>query len=183
MSIKRLMQDLQDYQPLDINEEAYKRLILQFLRDGSQKHFVRENKEGHITGSAWVVNKERTHVLLVHHKKLNKWLQPGGHADGESVVQKAAKREAHEETGIEKLKPLSPLPFDVDVHEIPANSKKKEPAHLHYDIRYVFEGDMDAVLELQEDEVNEVRWFAFEDVFAFAEDGMKRMVAKTAKLV
>jgi 8-oxo-dGTP pyrophosphatase MutT (NUDIX family) len=98
--------------------------------------FDRELAIGHITGSAWIVNHAGTHTLLTHHKKLNKWLQPGGHADGESDILQVAKREADEESGLTGLAVEDGKIFDVDVHQIP--TRANEMQHLHYDIRFVF---------------------------------------------
>ena len=90
---------------------------------------------GHITGSAWVMHPDKQRALLTHHKKLNIWVQLGGHCDGESDVRKSAKREACEESGV-AVEFLNNDIFDLDIHEIPA--RKNDPAHLHYDVRYCF---------------------------------------------
>lgn len=114
------------------------KLVIEKFRDFLVREpqcFERSTVEGHITGSAWVVDDRRTHVLLTHHRKLNKWLQLGGHADGESDVIKVALTEAREESGIDEILPLFPFIFDLDVHVIP--ERKSEPEHLHYDVRYV----------------------------------------------
>ena len=108
--------------------------IINFVKN-NHDCFERSLSIGHITGSAWIVNRAGTHSLLTHHKKLNKWLQPGGHADGESDVMQVAKREGQEESGLVQLKPESEEIFDVDIHQIPANSAEQQ--HLHYDIRFV----------------------------------------------
>lgn len=99
--------------------------------------FERSLQIGHITGSAWVVNKAGTHVLLTHHRKLDMWLQLGGHADGNHDIIDAARQEAVEESGIEQFELFSPEIFDIDIHEIPA--RKNEPAHDHHDVRFVFQ--------------------------------------------
>ena len=106
--------------------------------------FDRRIREGHLTGSAFVVAGDGTRVLLLHHRKLDRWLQPGGHADpGETSGEAVALREVREETGLAAvhLHPAAPRPLDVDVHEIPA--RPGEPAHAHLDLRYlaVAEGD------------------------------------------
>lgn len=98
--------------------------------------FERDCWRGHITGSAWVVNRAGTHALLTHHKKLKMWLQLGGHSDGDSDTTAVALREAREESGL-AVKLLSADIFDVDVHAIPA--RKEDPEHLHYDIRFVMQ--------------------------------------------
>ncbi|MDZ7646212.1 MAG: NUDIX hydrolase [Cytophagales bacterium] len=90
---------------------------------------------GHITGSAWIVDPSNTQALLVHHAKLNKWVQPGGHADGDENILQVALREAEEETGLKNFKVLSDPPFDVDIHLIP--ERADFPEHFHFDIRYL----------------------------------------------
>lgn len=96
--------------------------------------FHRETLAGHFTGSAWLVSADGHRVLLMHHRKLQRWLQPGGHADGEADLAGVALREAEEETGLTDLE-VMPVLFDVDRHVIPARGA--EPEHWHYDARYV----------------------------------------------
>ncbi len=117
--------------------------MLDFLDRHGDRAFVRENTEGHFCGSAWVVDPHGSTtpahqlVLLTHHRKLGRWLQLGGHADGEVDLRKVALTEAHEESGLQDLQ-VRPAIFDVDIHEIPA--RPGEPAHLHLDVRYVILG-------------------------------------------
>jgi 8-oxo-dGTP pyrophosphatase MutT (NUDIX family) len=94
---------------------------------------------GHLTGSAWVVDPVSSKVLLLHHAKLGRWLQPGGHADGEYDLAAVALREAREESGLSSLALQSDRIFDIDIHPIPARAH--EPAHLHFDVRYVIRAD------------------------------------------
>jgi 8-oxo-dGTP pyrophosphatase MutT (NUDIX family) len=96
--------------------------------------FERSCVPGHVTGSAWVVSPERDAALLLHHRKLDIWVQPGGHCDGESDTLAVALREAREETGLD-VEPLVAEPFDIDIHSIP--ERGADPAHLHYDVRYL----------------------------------------------
>lgn len=104
-----------------------------FLRDGAHA-FVRENHAGHFTGSAWLVSADGERVLLTHHRKLGRWLQLGGHADGDMALDCVALREAEEESGLQDLT-VEAEPFDLDRHVIPARGA--EPEHWHYDVRYV----------------------------------------------
>ena len=137
--------------------------------------FERATVEGHITGSAWILDADRRCALLVHHKKLGFWLQPGGHADGDADVHAVAWREAREESGIEVV-PDGLEIFDVDVHEIPA--RRSEPAHLHYDVRFVFVAPRGAAPVVSE-ESNDVRWVPRADVPSYATDAsVLRMTAK-----
>jgi 8-oxo-dGTP pyrophosphatase MutT (NUDIX family) len=97
--------------------------------------FARTHAIGHFTGSAWVVSADGRRVLLTHHRKLDRWLQPGGHADGDADLARVALREAEEETGVPGLRLEDPEIFDLDRHLIPA--RKSDPDHWHYDVRYV----------------------------------------------
>ncbi len=96
--------------------------------------FERTHAAGHFTGSAWVVSADGRRTLLTHHRKLDRWLQPGGHADGERDLSCVALREACEETGLGGLRVEEAI-FDLDRHFIPARGL--EPGHWHYDVRYV----------------------------------------------
>lgn len=120
-----------------------------------QNCFERSHLPGHITGSAWIVDSSRTQVLLVHHAKLNKWLQPGGHADGDENVLRVALREAEEETGLKNLTVISQTPFDVDIHLIPARKDLGE--HFHFDIRFLIEADATETIIVSE-ESHDVKW-------------------------
>ena len=111
--------------------------IVDFVRRHADP-FDRAIAEGHLTGSAITVSHDGARVLLLHHRKLDRWLQPGGHGDpGETTGEEVALREALEETGIRglALHPAAPRPLDVDVHDIPARGS--EPAHEHLDLRYL----------------------------------------------
>lgn len=113
-------------------QENWARLV-EFVRTVPQC-FERSWAQGHVTGSAWLLNATRDACLLTHHKKLNKWLQPGGHADGDPNILRVALREAAEESGIAGIIAPNHEIFDVDIHWIPDNPKEK--GHWHYDVRY-----------------------------------------------
>ena len=94
----------------------------------------RERQAGHLTGSAWLVSADGERVLLTHHRKLDRWLQLGGHADGDADLARVALREAEEESGLLDLE-VEAIVFDLDRHRIPARGD--EPEHWHYDVRFV----------------------------------------------
>src|SRR4051812_47678787 len=116
-SRKTLTESVKNHRsPYEI-ENSYRERFLQILQQSAC--YDRENLPGHITGSSWIVDEARQHVLLTHHAKLNKWLQPGGHADGDENILRVSLREAEEETGLKDLRLLSHEPFDIDIHTIP----------------------------------------------------------------
>ncbi|MEQ9376014.1 MAG: NUDIX hydrolase [Imperialibacter sp.] len=143
--------------------------------------FRRDLVSGHITGSAWVVSPALDQVVLLHHKKLSKWLQPGGHADGEEDVLKVAAKELEEETGLGDYKWLTKDIFDIDIHLIP--ERGNEPVHFHYDIRFIAMAEASAPLVVS-NESRDVRWVSLSSVTAEAgfEESILRMVKKTHKL-
>ncbi len=119
--------------------------------------FNRELSIGHFTASAWLINKQGTHALLMHHAKLGQWFQLGGHCDGNSNTLEVAIKEAQEESGIQQIEAVSPQIFDIDIHLIPAN--KKDPAHFHYDVRFLLQVTSDEQV-VQNRESNELRWIS-----------------------
>ncbi len=131
-----------------------------------------------MTGSAWIIDQTASAVLLVHHKKLNRWLQPGGHADGEENIFNVSLKEAIEETGLKTLKPLNNQIFDIDIHLIPKH--KTVQSHYHHDIRFAFIADRSENLELSE-ESHEVAWIPIEDVGFLTKNNrsIHRMILKT----
>jgi 8-oxo-dGTP pyrophosphatase MutT (NUDIX family) len=123
--------------------------------------FERAHAEGHFTGSAWVVSADGERVLLTHHRKLGLWLQPGGHADGDTDLARVALREAEEETGVPGLALETREIFDLDRHAIPA--RRDEPQHLHWDVRYVVRAGGDERFVVSE-ESHALAWRRVEDV-------------------
>ena len=139
---------------------------------------------GHITTSAWIVSKESGAALFTHHRKLGRWLQLGGHADGETDVVAGAVREAEEESGLTGFRVLGhetgPEILDVDVHRIPARSD--EPAHEHHDIRFLLQVSEEQPISTQEAESLAVRWFQPEQIAVrFHEESVLRMGRKAAE--
>jgi 8-oxo-dGTP pyrophosphatase MutT (NUDIX family) len=143
--------------------------------------FQRSHRSGHITGSAWIVDRAGESALLIAHRKLGRRLQPGGHADGESDVFAVALREAQEETGLADLRPAGGDIYDVDVHRIP--DRPGEPAHLHYDVRYAFFADPGAPLA-PSDETHGAAWVPLAAIVATgADESVLRMARKTPELI
>ncbi len=173
--------------------------LLALLADYRQRHpeeavvvdtfdsFVRANEAcferslavGHVTGSAWLVSENGQSVLLTHHRKLNRWLQLGGHADGDPDITAVALREAQEESGLSDITAVTPAVFDLDIHVIPARGP--EPEHLHYDVRFAFvaTGDQSFVVS---DESNDLAWVSIDTIDEYVGDAsLLRMASKWVK--
>jgi 8-oxo-dGTP pyrophosphatase MutT (NUDIX family) len=148
---------------------------MEFL-DSHAAVFERSHRVGHFTGSAWLVSADGRRVLLTHHRKLGAWLQLGGHADGDADLARVALREAGEESGLAGLRVEAGI-FDLDRHRIPARAD--EPAHWHYDVRYVVRSGADERFAVSA-ESRALAWRAVEDVAADAtlDDSLRRMARK-----
>lgn len=131
--------------------------------------FDRNEPRGHVTASALIVNATRDRTLLIHHRKLGRWLQPGGHVESamDASMMDAAMREAREETGLASLRIDGESPLDLDVHVIPARGAM--PAHAHHDVRFLFLAD--EAETPRSDEPEDIRWFDFEAAMAVDTDG------------
>ena len=161
-------------------EEGFRKKMISLL-DTFPGCFTRSCFPAHFTGSCLVVSSDGQKALLHHHRKLNRWLQFGGHCDGEEDVLRVAQREALEESGIEGLILASARPFDLDIHEIPA--KDGEPAHWHYDVRYVLIAPENAVFQTSP-ESHELRWFSPDEMEALPLSiGMQRLLSKWRRLL
>lgn len=140
--------------------------------------FQRDHLPGHITGSAFIVSKDFSTTLLVHHAKLNRWLQPGGHADGDTDVLGVALREGREETGLVNLDPVSAAIYDLDIHPIP--ERKDFHQHDHYDIRYLVQASIGDPIVVSE-ESHDVKWVLLNDLDKYTdESSLLRMRDKLA---
>jgi 8-oxo-dGTP pyrophosphatase MutT (NUDIX family) len=162
---------------LDSDESTVLLDTIRFV-EAHEDCLCRTQLSGHLTGSAWIVNAAHTHTLLTHHRKLDKWLQLGGHADGDPDLLAVAMKEAQEESGLTKLRPVRSALFDVDRHWIP--ERKHEPAHYHYDLRFLIEADPHERLTVT-NESKDLAWVELSRVpLLNPEESMARMVRKTA---
>jgi 8-oxo-dGTP pyrophosphatase MutT (NUDIX family) len=152
--------------------------------------FERTCRPGHITAAAWILSTDRRQVLLTHHRKLDRWLQLGGHADGQWHVEEVALREAREESGFThfQIVPINGvvMPFDIDVHEIPArydaDGQLIEDSHEHHDIRFLLIADPGSAIRVS-DESHDVRWCTPDEVRQLTdEESILRMLDKALEL-
>ena len=173
-----LQQQIEHYSKAHSNESEFAIRFLELLKHPDA--FQRTHLPGHITGSAFIVSNDFSQTLLVHHVKLNRWLQPGGHADGDEDVQRVALREANEETGLQHLTVATSEIFDIDIHPIPA--RKDFGAHDHYDVRYIISASLDEKIVVSE-ESHDVKWVVLKDLEQYStEPSLLRMRDKVHAL-
>ena len=154
---------VKQYAPESLEENQSRRKILSFLNDGNNQ-FCRSNLDGHMVGSGVLIHRPTQRILMNHHKILDKWLCFGGHADGEKNMIEVAQREVIEESGIHNIRQTSTNIFDIDVHNIPNNPKKKEPEHIHYDVCYLFE-TKDENFHISNESVD-LKWCNLQDAYS-----------------
>ena len=171
---------LEEYIASYPNEEVAIDMLEFFNKD--ENCFQKNNQKGHFTGSAWVVTPDKSQVLMTHHKKLNMWLQLGGHADGIDDLISVAIREAKEESGFDNFVLVSEKIFDLDIHEVPAIAEGS--IHLHYDVIFLLEADPKNNTIIVSDESHDVQWIPLDKVLKLnPENSMRRMVKKTSALL
>ena len=162
-----LTEQIRDFQPGNEQEERDKELILHCLE--TQKDiFTRDNRLAHMTASAWIVNRERTKVLMVYHNIYNSWSWLGGHADGEQDLLKVAIKEAKEESGIHHVTPVSEQIYSLEVLTVDGHVKRGAyvSSHLHLNITYLLQAEETDELRIKADENSNVAWFSLEDAIA-----------------
>jgi 8-oxo-dGTP pyrophosphatase MutT (NUDIX family) len=181
MTLKDL---LAAHQPLDEKERSDLASMRDFAASLAEP-FSRTQWPAHFTGSAVVVTPDGARVCLVLHAKLNRWLQPGGHADPADggSMEETALREAREETGLRVLlHPLAPRPLDVDVHVIPAH--KADPEHRHLDVRYLVVANNPDALTHDSHESHSAQWVSWEEALARTDEApLRRMFEKARAMV
>ena len=178
MKREPLLAALARYAPSDAREAESLAHIRRFLA-APDDPFHRDNPEGHVTGSAVVARPDGSAFLLILHRKLGRWLQPGGHTEeSDASVLGTALREAREETGLSAFEvPPEDAILDVDVHPIPARGR--DAAHLHFDVRYLLVTSETHDRSAAEDPARPMRWTSFEDAFASgADDSLLRALGK-----
>lgn len=169
------------YVPYDEEEAADITATRALIQHHPDCYWRTHFEPGHVTGSGLLISHDYSRVLLNHHKFLNMWIGFGGHADGESNILAVAHREIIEESGIENIEPVSEVIADVSVHPVPHNPVKGEPAHQHFDIRYIFRvrDKASETFAMSQESVN-LRWCTYEEAMSLinTSDKISRLLAK-----
>lgn len=182
-----LKEQIEKYQPFDETEERIKGYQLNWINTFDDV-LTRENEFGHFASSAFVVNKDRTKMLVVYHNIYDAWIFPGGHADGEENLLSVAIREVEEETGL-KTKVLDESIFAISASPIAGHVKRGKyvPAHTHLDVVYLLEADDKEILTFREDESKGVKWISFDEavgnnIVDFIRPVHKRLIEKLKEI-
>lgn len=155
-----LYQLISKHQPFDEKEKQDQEIMLDFLAHNKDA-LLRNNKIAHFTASAWIVNKTKTKVLMAFHKIYNSWSWVGGHADGDENLPYVAEKEAKEETGLTKLKPLMDDIYALNIITVHSHTRRGElvNSHLHFDAAFLFEADESDTIRIKPDENSGIKWF------------------------
>lgn len=162
--MEKLIAQLNAYTPFNEEEEADLRLILHSLQT-EQNLFTRENELVHMTASAWIVNRDRTRILMAYHNLYQSWSWLGGHADGDTDLLGVALREACEESGLGHVQPVSEDIFSVESLPVFGHVKRGKyvSTHIHLNVTYLLEADEHAALHEKPDENSGVKWFGLDE--------------------
>lgn len=180
MKNQELYELIINYVPENEQEETDKRIMLKYINEFDDV-LTRQNEMFHFTTSAWIVNADKTKVLMIYHNIYNSWAFVGGHADGNSNLLEVIKREIFEETGIDKIKLLTDKIFGLSIITVKPHIKKGKyvSSHLHYDIEFLFEASETDTLKIKEDENSNVAWLDVNTVLdKVTEEHMKPLYKK-----
>ena len=180
-----IYEQIKAYRPWNEQERQDQVLILDFLRK-TPDAFYRTNLLAHMTASAWVVNPQRSKVLMVYHRLYDSWSWAGGHADGEEDLLAVALREVREETGVQRLRPVTEEIYSLEVLTVDGHEKhgRYVPSHLHLNVTYLLEAEEDQPLRVCEAENSGVAWFSLTDALSastepwFVERIYKKLIEK-----
>lgn len=161
----KLYDQIRDFVPWNEQEARDREVLLRWL-DSGVEIASRNNPVAHLTASAWVVSPGRKFVLMAYHNLYDSWAWLGGHADGELDLQAVAAREAREESGIENLRPLMDAPISLEILTVDGHEKKGKyvSSHLHLNLTYLFEAQIDQALTVRPEENSAVAWIPLEEI-------------------
>ncbi len=151
--------------PLDDDERMDREIILKYISE-NEDVLTRDNEIAHMTASAWIVNKDRTKVVMIYHNLYDSWAWVGGHADGDEDLSFVVRKEIEEETGLTNVKSLKDGAVGVNIITVDQHMKRGKyvNSHLHFDVEFLFEADEADALRIKEDENSGVKWVDINEV-------------------
>ena len=165
INVDNLKEKIEKFIPYNEQEQVDKKIMLDYIRDFNDT-LTRQNEYGHFTSSAFVLNKERTKMLMIYHKIYNSWAWVGGHSDGESDLLYVAMKEAKEETGIKNVAPISNNIYSLEIINVNGHEKRGKyvSSHVHLNVTYLLEADENEEIHIKEDENSGVKWVPIDEV-------------------
>ena len=165
INVDHLKENIEKFIPYNEQEQVDKKIMLDYIRDFNDT-LTRQNEYGHFTSSAFVLNKERTKMLMIYHKIYNSWAWVGGHSDGDSDLLYVAMKEAKEETGIKNVAPISNDIYSLEIINVNGHEKRGKyvGSHVHLNVTYLLETDENEEIHIKEDENSGVKWVPIDEV-------------------
>lgn len=172
-----LKERIKQYVPYNEQEENDKNVMLKFI-DCFDDVLTRDNQFGHFTASSWIVNKDKTKVLMIYHNIYNSWTWTGGHADGDQDLLHVAIKEAKEETSIQNIKYLSENIFSLEIPSVTGHIKRGKyiNSHLHFNITYLLQADETDEIKIKPDENSGVKWVDIDDVIKISTEPQMQVI-------
>ncbi len=166
-----LKENIEKFIPYNEQEEVDRNIMLKYINDFDDV-LTRQNEYGHFTSSAFVINKERTKILMIYHKIYNSWAWTGGHSDGDSDLLYVAMKEAKEETGIKNVTPISKDIYSLELINVNGHEKRGKyvGSHVHINVTYLLEADENEEIHIKEDENSGVKWVPINEVLEMSSE-------------
>lgn len=165
INVDNLKESLEKFNPYNEQEEVERKIMLNYIKDFDDV-LTRQNEYGHFTSSAFVLNKERTKILMIYHKIYNSWAWTGGHSDGDSDLLYVAMKETKEETGIKNIAPISKNIYSLELMNVDGHEKREKyvGSHVHLNVTYLLEADENEKIHIKEDENSGVKWVPIDKI-------------------
>ena len=163
--IQQLKENIEKFEPYNEQEEVDKKIMLKYINDFDDV-LTRQNEYGHFTSSAFILNKQRTKMLMIYHKIYKSWAWTGGHSDGDSDLLHVALKEANEETGLENVTPISKDIYSLEIVTVNGHEKRGKyvGSHVHLNATYILEADENEPIRIKEDENSGVKWIPIDKI-------------------
>ncbi|MGE7666402.1 NUDIX hydrolase [Ureibacillus composti] len=173
----KLREQIEKYIPYNAQEIKEQEVILRYM-DTFDNLLTRDNEFAHFTASAWIVNEERTKVLMIYHNIYQSWSWTGGHADGDGDLLHVALKEVSEETGLTNIKPLSEEIYSIEILGVPAHEKKGKhvATHVHLNVTYLIEANESELTKIKPDENSDIKWWGLEEAIEASTEPEMRVV-------
>ena len=171
IDVDDLKNSIEKFKPFNEQEEVEKRIMLKYINDFDDV-LTRKNEYGHFTSSAFILNKERTKMLMIYHKIYNSWAWTGGHSDGDSDLLYVAMKEAKEETGITSVKPIKDDIYSLEIITVNGHEKRGKyvGSHVHLNTTFLLEADENESIRIKEDENSGVKWVPIEEITSISNE-------------